>query len=60
METTIIIRTKEAGDIIKKHVLKAMPLEVSNKDINVSNAYGDFTIEINEKNAEKDDENETA
>jgi len=56
METIITIKGVEAEDIIKKHALEAIAMDVSNKDINVFSSYGEFTVEITDKKHESEDE----
>lgn len=49
MKITFKLDTGEVKDIIKKHILKEFPVDISNKDIYISENYGTFTAEIEEK-----------
>jgi len=49
MKITIKIDKNEAKNIIKAHVVKQIPIDFTDKEIYVSNPYGDFTVEIVDK-----------
>jgi len=49
MKITIKISATEAKGIIKDHVMKQIPIDFTDKEIYVSNPYGDFTVEIVDK-----------
>lgn len=49
MKITFKLDTVEVKDIIKKHILKEFPVDISNKNIYISENYGTFTVEIEEK-----------
>jgi len=52
MKLTIKIDNNEAREIIKSHVMKQIPIDFTDKEIFVSNSYGEFTVEITEKDEE--------
>lgn len=49
MKITFKLDTVEVKDIIEKHILKEFPVDISNKNIYISENYGTFTAEIEEK-----------
>ena len=55
MKITIKISATEAKDIIKDHVMKQIPMDFTDKEIYVSNSYGEFTVVITEKAEEVKD-----
>jgi hypothetical protein len=49
MEIIITIKEKESCSIIKDHVLKSLPDSTTNKKIDVSQSYGEFTVYIEDR-----------
>lgn len=61
MKIEIDIESEEAENIIKEHVLKQFPIDITGKEILVSGSYGSFTVVITDKPEQADEEvaNET-
>ena len=49
MKITIKVENNEAKEIIKSYVMKQIPMDFTDKEIYVSNSYGEFTVEITDK-----------
>lgn len=49
MKIKINLDKQEVKDIIKKHVFKEFPIDTKDQEVYVSEAYGDFVVEINPK-----------
>ena len=57
MKITIKVENNEAKEIIKSYVMKQIPMDFTDKEIYVSNSYGEFTVEITDKVEAVKDEN---
>ena len=49
MKIKIRLDNKEAMDIIKEYVLDELPIDTNNKDVYVSESYGSYSVEIEDK-----------
>lgn len=49
MKIKINLDKQEVKDIIKKHVFKEFPIDTKGQEIYVSESYGEFVVEIEEK-----------
>ena len=56
MEIKISFKLDEMKEILKAHVLKELPINQETNNIYITESYGKFTVEIEEKIAEEQKE----
>lgn len=54
MEIKISFKLDEMKEILKAHVLKELPINQETNNIYITESYGKFTVEVEEKTVAKD------
>ena len=54
MKIRINLEKDEIKEILKKHILKEFPVDTTMKEIEISEAYGEYTVDIFDKQMKKE------